>query len=222
MDKSIIIFDMDGTILNTLEDLTDSCNYILAKHEYPLRSLEEIRSFVGNGIPKLIERAFPSNTEQALLKTATKEFIDYYEEHSFIKTKPYDGIIELLKKLKEHGFMIAVNTNKVEPAAIDLCNKIFPNLFDIISGSKDSLPPKPAPDGIYEILNKANINKENAIFIGDSDVDLQTGFNAGLEVIGVSWVFKGIEFLKEKGAKHIAQNTQELYENILKITNYDL
>ena len=99
MDKSIIIFDMDGTILNTLEDLTDSCNYILAKYECPLRSLEEIRSFVGNGIPKLIERAFPQNTEQTLLKTATKEFIAYYEDHSLIKTKPYDGIIELLKKL---------------------------------------------------------------------------------------------------------------------------
>lgn len=219
MKNTIIIFDMDGTILNTLEDLTDSCNYILQKYNYPLRTIEEIRSFVGNGIPKLIERAFGNRANCDLLKTATKEFIDYYEEHSTIKTSPYEGIIELIKKLKSDGFVIAVNTNKIETAAIDLCDKYFPNLFDIISGSKEGLPPKPAPDGIFEILKKANISQDNAIFIGDSDVDLQTGFNANLEVIGVSWGFKGYEFLKQQGAKYIAQTTSELYEHIATITN---
>ena len=130
MSNKLVIFDLDGTLLNTIGDLAHCCNHMLSLRGLETHSYEQYCSFVGNGIPKLIERAFPSNTEQALLKTATKEFIDYYEEHSFIKTKPYDGIIELLKKLKEHGFMIAVNTNKVEPAAIDLCNKIFPNLFE--------------------------------------------------------------------------------------------
>lgn len=218
MKKSLVIFDMDGTILNTLEDLTDSTNYILNKYNKNTRSIEEVRMFVGNGIRKLVERAFGEDTEKTIIDCALKDFLEYYEEHSAIKTRPYDNIIEVLKKLKEQGFKIAVNTNKVEEAAIVLCDNYFTGIFDYISGNREGLPPKPAPDGIYEILEKAKVTKEEAIFIGDSDVDLQTGFNAGLEVIGVDWGFRGIEFLKQKGAKHVVLTPFELYEKILELS----
>ncbi len=217
MKYKLVVFDMDGTILNTLEDLTDSVNYTMEKMNFPTHSIDEVRNFVGNGIAKLIERSLPKNTEKLVFEKALEEFTKYYKTHSAIKTAPYDGINELLKKLKEKNIVTAVNTNKIEPAAIDLCNDYFPSLFDVIVGNKDGVPAKPAPDGIYEIVEKASelkkikINKNEIAYIGDSDVDLQTGINAGVDVIGVDWGFRGKEFLLQNGAPTVVMNTQELY-----------
>ena len=158
MKYSLAIFDMDGTILNTLDDMTDSLNVILEKYKLPLHTLDEVRFMVGNGIPKLIERAIEGGRENPDFDKILKDFIAYYEEHCAIKTAPYAGIPECIKKLREAGIKIAVNTNKVEPAAIALCDDYFPGLFDIISGSRPGMPPKPAPDGIYEILNRAGMD----------------------------------------------------------------
>ena len=209
-----IIFDMDGTILNTLDDMTDSLNVILEKYKLPLHTVDEVRFMVGNGIPKLIERAIEGGREHPDFDKILKDFIAYYEEHCAVKTAPYAGIPECIKALRAAGIKIAVNTNKVEPAAIALCDDYFPGLFDIISGSRPGMPPKPAPDGIYEILNRAAMDGksegERAVFIGDSDVDMQTGTNAGLDVIGVDWGFRGKKFLEEHGAKVIMMSAEEL------------
>lgn len=220
MKYSLVIFDMDGTILNTLDDMTDSCNVILKKHGMPLHTVEEIRFMVGNGIPKLIERAIPNGKNNSEFDAVLKEFLEYYEEHCAIKTAPYAGIPECIKNLREAGIKIAVNTNKIEPAAIALCDDYFPGLFDIISGSRAGMPPKPAPDGIYEILKRAGMDgkseNQKAVFIGDSDVDMQTGINAGLDVIGVDWGFRGKEFLREHGAEVVVMNAAELADYIIK------
>ncbi len=220
MKYSLAIFDMDGTILNTLDDMTDSLNVILEKYKLPLHTLDEVRFMVGNGIPKLIERAIEAGRQHPDFDNILKDFIAYYEDHCAVKTAPYEGIPECIKVLRAAGIKIAVNTNKVEPAAIALCDDYFPGLFDIISGSRPGMPPKPAPDGIYEILNRAGMDGKSegqkAVFIGDSDVDMQTGSNAGLDVIGVDWGFRGKKFLEEHGAKVIMMNPEELSELIIK------
>ena len=219
MKYSLAIFDMDGTILNTLDDMTDSLNVILEKYKLPLHTLDEVRFMVGNGIPKLIERAIPQGRENPEFDKILADFIVYYEEHCAIKTAPYAGIPECIKALRAAGIRIAVNTNKVEPAAIALCDDYFPGLFDIISGSRPGMPPKPAPDGIYEILNRAGMDGKSdgqkAVFIGDSDVDMQTGMNAGLDVIGVDWGFRGKDFLREHGAEVIMLSAEELAEYLV-------
>lgn len=221
MKYSLAIFDMDGTILNTLDDMSDSLNHILTLHNLQNHSLEEVKYMVGNGIPRLIERAIPNGKQNSKYEEILSQFIEYYENHCAIKTAPYDGIVECIKKIRQKGVKVAVNTNKIEPAAIALCNDYFPNLFDIISGSKKGMPPKPAPNGIYEILERAKMNlqdvKKNhsAVFIGDSDVDLKTGMNAGLDVIGVDWGFRGRKFLEENGAPRVVDNADELFELIV-------
>lgn len=217
---ALAIFDMDGTILNTIDDLADSLNVILERYSMPLHTVDQVRFMVGNGIPKLIERAIPNGRNNPKFDEILKEYIAYYEEHSAIKTRPYDGIVETVKALRKSGVKIAVNTNKVEAAALDLVAKYFPDCFDIVSGSRPGLPPKPAPDGVYEILKRAGIDGKSqgqkAVFIGDSDVDLQTGINAGLDVIGVDWGFRGKAFLLEHGATedNIVMKADELVEKI--------
>lgn len=213
MKYRLAIFDMDGTILNTLDDLADSTNHILEKYNFPLHSVEEIRFMVGNGIPKLIERALPAGTDEETFKKVLEDFLEYYREHSAIKTAAYPGIAELIKKLKSMGVITAVNTNKDEKAALTLCEDYFPGLFDIISGSRPGLAPKPCPDAVFEILSKAGLPKDTkkAVFIGDSDVDLQTGINAGLETIGVVWGFRGRKFLEENGARQIAEKPEDIF-----------
>ena len=220
MKYSLAIFDMDGTILNTLDDMTDSLNVILEKYKLPLHTVDEVRFMVGNGIPKLIERAVQGGREHPEFENILKDFLAYYEEHCAIKTAPYAGIVDCIKKLRQAGLKIAVNTNKVEPAAIALCDDYFPGLLDIISGSRPGMPPKPAPDGIYEILNRAGMDGKSdgqrAVFIGDSDVDMQTGMNAGLDVIGVDWGFRGKKFLEDHGAKVIMMSAEELSDYLVK------
>ena len=218
MKYSLAVFDMDGTILNTLDDMTDSLNTILKKFSLPLHTLDEVRFMVGNGIPKLIERAIPDGRENPLFEQVLSQFLSYYEEHCAEKTAPYDGIIDCIKILRKAGIKIAVNTNKIEDAAVALCDDYFPGLFDVISGSRPGMPPKPAPDGIYEILKRAGMDGKSegqrAVFIGDSDVDMQTGMNAGLDVIGVDWGFRGEAFLREHGAEVVVKTPLELAEKI--------
>ncbi len=218
----LAIFDMDGTILNTIDDLTDASNVLCRKYNFPEHTSNEFKFFVGNGIPKMIRRALPENVSEEIYNQILKEYIEYYSAHCAIKTAPYAGIVDCIKSLKKKGVIIAVNTNKVEEAAIDLCNQYFPECFDIISGSRPGVPVKPAPDGIFEILQKAGISKEEAqvsgtaCYIGDSDVDLQTGINSGLDFIGVDWGFRGKDFLIQNGAKTVVMNTKELTDLILK------
>ena len=222
MHYSLVIFDMDGTILNTIDDLTDASNYINQKYNFPQHTVEQFKFFVGNGIPKMIQRSLPADVAPELYEKILAEYIEYYGKHCAVKTAPYAGVVECIKKLRAAGIKIAVNTNKVESAAVELCNTYFPGCFDIISGSRPGVPPKPAPDGIFEILERAGISLETArhgapdntataCYIGDSDVDLQTGINSGLDFIGVDWGFRGRDFLLAHGAQKVVMDAEELF-----------
>ena len=207
---SVAVFDMDGTILNTLEDLSDSINYALKQNGLAEHSIEEVKKFVGNGLKKLVERAVPDSTPYQIQEKVFNTFNDYYKDHCSVKTKPYPGIPEILKNLKNRGIKIAVNSNKPDYGVKFLCDKHFNNLFDIALGIKDGLKVKPAPDTLNEILKQLNCPKEKAVYIGDSDVDIQTAQNAGVDCISVSWGFKNKEFLINQGAKNIAENAEQL------------
>lgn len=210
MKYKLAIFDLDGTILNTLDDLADSCNVILRKYGFPEHTNEEIKYMVGNGIPKLIERALPPQTDKKIFEKVLADYISYYDGHCAIKTAPYPGIVDAVKLMKSWGMRVAVNTNKVQAAAETLCKQYFPGLFDIVAGGAFDIPPKPAPDGVNKILTNEKLSPKDAVYIGDSDVDVQTGKNCGLAEIGVDWGFRGGEFLKAHGASTIVYNCQEL------------
>lgn len=214
MKYDLMIFDLDGTILNTLDDLADSCNEILKRNHFPVHTNEEIKYMVGNGIPKLIERALPTAVTKEEYQKVLKEFIDYYETHSAIKTAPYPQMVETLTALKQKGIKLAVNTNKLHEAAVELCKHYFPGIFDVISGGRLGQEPKPAPIGVNFILEKTGIPKNRAVFVGDSDVDIQTGKNSGIDAIGVAWGFRGEAFLREKGATNIVKICTELLSSI--------
>ncbi len=211
MRYKLVIFDMDGTILNTLEDLAYSVNYALNIEGYPLRSIDEVCCFVGNGIRKLIERSVPNGTEIQNIDKVHRRFTEYYTEHCADKTKPYDGIIELIDNLHKHGCKTAVVSNKADYAVKSLCNQYFDGKFDMAVGEQMPLyNKKPAPDLVNLVIEKLNVSACDAVYIGDSDVDIMTAANAGIECISVDWGFRSREFLIEKGAEKIVSNTSEL------------
>ncbi len=214
MKYKLAIFDLDGTILNTLDDLHDSVNYALSKNGFPNRTLDEVRTFVGNGIRKLIERAMP---QDAALEATDKVFSDfnyYYKLNSSNKTRPYDGINALISRLREFGVKTAVLTNKADYAAQDLCAEHFPNLFDYVAGEKRGVNRKPAPDGVINILKQLNIDKSDAVYIGDSEVDVMTAQNSELDHIIVTWGFRDREELIKAGAKVIADTPNDVLDII--------
>lgn len=215
MKYKAVIFDMDGTILNTLEDLKNATNYSLRQFGMPERSLEEVRMFVGNGIRKLVERAVPAGTPKEKIAQVFDVFLEYYEIHSADNTSPYPGILELVEKLKKSGIKTAVSTNKADVPAQELGREYFNGIFDLIVGQQDGLKVKPAPDSVNKILSILDIQKKDAIYIGDSDVDVQTAKNSGLDFIGVSWGFRGREFLEKNGAKNIVDNANEILDLVI-------
>lgn len=212
MKYKAVIFDMDGTILNTLEDLKNATNYSLRQFNMPERTLEEVRMFVGNGIRKLVERAVPAGTSAEKIDEILDVFLKYYEVHSADNTSSYPGIHELVEKLKAAGIKTAVSTNKADAPAQELGKEYFNGIFDLIVGQRDGLRTKPAPDSVNEILKILNIQKKDAVYVGDSDVDVQTAANSGLDFIGVSWGFRGRKFLQEKGAKNIVDSADEILD----------
>lgn len=212
MKYKAVIFDMDGTILNTLEDLKNATNYSLRQFNMPERTLEEVRMFVGNGIKKLVERAVPAGTSTEKIDEVLDVFLKYYEVHSADNTSSYPGIHELVEKLKAAGIKTAVSTNKADAPAQELGKEYFNGIFDLIVGQRDGLRTKPAPDSVNEILKILNIQKKDAVYVGDSDVDVQTAANSGLDFIGVSWGFRGRKFLQEKGAKNIVDSADEILD----------
>lgn len=208
----LAIFDMDGTILNTLEDLTDSTNYALRTHGMPERSIEEVRMFVGNGIGKLIKRAVVSGTSEEETEGVLATFKEYYGDHCAIKTRPYDGIVELLKNLKKKGFLTAVVSNKADFAVRSLVQDFYQGLFDAYVGEKEGIRRKPAPDSVNEVLQTLQIEAKDAVYIGDSDVDLETAKNSNMDCIAVEWGFRGHDFLVEHGATTLVQRPEQIEE----------
>ena len=215
MKYEAIIFDLDGTLLDTLEDLADSVNYVLQNNGYPARTLEEVRCFVGNGIRKLIERSVPNTISVPDIDKVHQEFISYYRDHCMIKTKPYDGVLSLLEKLQKAGCKTAVVSNKADYAVQILCETYFSDLLNLSLGERSGIPKKPAPDSVLYVLEQLNVKSEQAVYIGDSDVDILTARNSNMDEIIVSWGFRDYEFLKQQGAKVLVSSLNELEQILL-------
>lgn len=216
MNIKLVIFDLDGTLLNTLEDLADSTNFALSEFDYPTRTIDEIRSFVGNGVAKLIERAIPNGKNNQDFENCLTVFKEHYSKNKYNKTAPYNGIIELLRELKNTNYKIAVVSNKFDIAVKELCKKHFPNLIDIAIGENEAggIKKKPAPDTVLQALSILNIKPEHSIYVGDSDVDIITAKNSNMPCISVTWGFRNKEFLIEHGAKIINNTPKEIISTL--------
>ena len=214
MSYKIAVFDMDGTILNTLTDLTNATNHALRVFGYKEHSIDEVRFFVGNGMAKLIERAVPEGTPPDDQAKVREEFLRYYRIHSADETGPYDGIRELLERLKAAGVRTAVVSNKPDAAVKDLVRTYFDGLFDASIGDKEGQRTKPAPDMCNSIFAELHAGPEGGVYIGDSDTDILTARNSGLDEILVSWGFRGRAFLEDHGAKVICDTPEEVYRLI--------
>lgn len=211
--KKFVIFDLDGTLLNTLEDLKNSTNYALKKYGMPERSLQEVRKFVGDGVQKLIERAVVKNCDENIISECLNTFKENYSKNMYKNTAPYNGIINILKELKSNGVKIAVVSNKFDSAVKELCKKYFGELIDSAIGQSDNIPKKPFPDGVYKAMKEIGADFINTIYVGDSDVDVKTAKNAKLPCIGVTWGFRDRDNLA--GAEYIIDNPSEIL-NIIK------
>ena len=190
--KKLVIFDLDGTLLDTIADLAESTNHALKQLGYPTHDVETIRTFVGNGINKLLERALPlqEQTEEKVMLMRS-HFVPYYDAHNADLSSPYPSIVHLLEDLQGQGIMIAVASNKYQEATVKLVKHYFPMInFIEILGQREGINVKPDPSIVFDILKKANVNKEEVLYVGDSGVDMQTAINAGVDVVGVTWGFR--------------------------------
>lgn len=197
-----VIFDLDGTLLNTLLDLKDSTNYALRQFGYPERTLEEIRYFVGNGVRKLIERAVPAGAEN--VEECLAVFKEHYEKNMYNNTVCYNSIEMILRELRASGAKIGVVSNKFDLAVKELCEKYFSGLIDVAIGQGGEVLPKPSPFGVFKAMEELGVDKKSVIYVGDSEVDVETSKNADIPCIGVTWGFRGRAYLQ--GADFIIDN----------------
>ncbi|MCR5558221.1 MAG: HAD family hydrolase [Butyrivibrio sp.] len=197
-----VIFDMDGTLLNSIEDLTDSINFILDKHKLPTRTINEVMHMVGSGAAKLVERAIPLGRDNPKFQDILDDYKAYYFDHCNIKTGPYTNIIELLKELKARGYKMAIVSNKSMKAIQELKNQYFNDYIDVAVGVTEDVKRKPAPDECYVAIQEMGVNKEDCIYVGDSDVDHLTAVNTGLPCISCLWGFRTKEELLAAGAEN--------------------
>lgn len=210
--KRLVIFDLDGTLVNTLDDLADSVNFALSQLGYSTHEYGKFRYFVGNGIYKLIERALPEGCRDMETVNRVKEiFMKHYSEHCTCKSRPYPEIDELLQTLGDLGVKLAVASNKVHPAAVAVVEHFFGgNRFDCILGHRDGKPTKPAPDIVFDILESLDVKKADVLYVGDSGVDMQTAHNAGITAIGVTWGLRTREELEENDADYMIDKPLEI------------
>lgn len=213
-----IIFDLDGTLLNTLEDLADSANYTMEKMGFPTHSLEKFNYFVGNGVPKLLERCLPEDKRTPEnIEAARTIFAEYYNIHFADKTKPYEGVAELLDNLKKSGVKTAVASNKSDEFTQSIVKRFFGDTFDMVQGAKENVPKKPAPDIAFGIMEKLGASPENTYFAGDSNVDMFTAKNAGVAAIGCLWGFRTKDELLEGGADFLAEKPMDIFDILEKL-----
>lgn len=210
----LVIFDLDGTLLNSIDDLGDSCNYILEKHGFPLHPLEAYRFFVGNGVAKLVERALPEDKRDSqFVEKIRQEFVAYYSLHAEDKTAPYDGIMDLLKGLSSEEVMLAVASNKFIAGTTALVKKYFGDFkFVSVLGQREGIPVKPDPRIVYDIMETSEIGKDEILYIGDTATDMLTAANAGVKSVGVEWGFRPKSELIENGADYIVQKPQQILD----------
>ncbi len=209
MKQTGIIWDLDGTLLDTLQDLMDATNYALRSFGCPERDLEEIRRFVGNGAGLLIQRALPGTDHDPDWKAVFDCFHEYYDKHCRIKTVPYEGIMELLAQLKNQGYPMAVVSNKPDSAVKILSADYFGDLFTVTTGEVSGCPRKPAPDLVFRAADALGLTPKQCIYVGDSEVDVQTAKNADMRCISVLWGFRDEQFLKENGASCFCRKPED-------------
>ena len=207
-----VIFDLDGTLLDTLSDLHASVNYSLREHSFPERSLEEIRRFIGNGVIKLIERSVPTGTDKETEADCLAVFRKHYLEHMSDNTAPYAGVTDLLGRLREYGIKTAVVSNKLHSAVVGLCDDYFPDLLDCDLGVSDESERKPDPKNVFKAFDILSCDRDSTLYVGDSEVDVQTAKNADLKCVGVTWGFRDREELMGAGADYIIDTAQELLQ----------
>ncbi len=215
MKYTTVIFDLDGTLLDTLEDLMDAVNFVLGQHGYPLRTLQEIRRFVGNGAKKLMERSLPEGADTPQFDALLASFREYYNMHCEDKTHAYDGVPELMQQLQDAGCKLAIVSNKPDSAVQDLNKAYFCGYVEEAIGDQEGIRRKPEKDMVEYALAKLGSSKQEAVYVGDSEVDIQTAKNAGLACISVAWGFRDVAFLQESGADIIAETPQQVYEIIM-------
>lgn len=211
-----VIFDLDGTLLNTIDDLADAGNHVCTLHSWPTHTVDAFKLMVGNGIPKLVERFAPQGTSQEMLDQAYQEFMNWYGVHKEDKTAPYAGIPEVAKALREAGVSIAVLSNKADVMAGPVVEHYYPGIFPVVQGALPGLPTKPDPTLLYKLMERLGATREDTLFVGDSNVDIRTAKNGGLTGCGVLWGFRSREELEAAGADVIVSTPQELQDLILK------
>lgn len=205
-----VVFDLDGTLLNTLDDLADSVNFALESMKFPQRTIEEIRAFVGNGVKVLVHRSVPAGTNKNDEDKCLEIFKLHYLEHMYDKTRPYDGVIGLLQKLNNRGIKTAVVSNKLHTAVKALCEKYFSGLVDCAIGATNEEEKKPSPVNVKKALSVLNVDKAEAIYLGDSEVDIQTAKNAEIKFIAVTWGFRTKQQLIQAGAQTLIDSPEKL------------
>ncbi len=210
MPYQTAVFDLDGTLLDTLEDLYLATNAALERHSLPRQSRDEVRLFVGNGVEMLIRRAVPAGTDEKTTLAVLADFKTTYAAICEDHTKPYDGILDMLAALRERGIRVAVVSNKFDAATKKLCEKYFGDLVEVAIGERAGVRKKPAPDTVYEALKELGVTAEGAVYIGDSDVDIRTAENCGMECISVTWGLRDEKFLIENGAKALVDTPERL------------
>lgn len=209
--RNTVIFDLDGTLLNTLSDLTDSVNHVLSLHRFPSRTLQEVQSSLGNGVGYLIEHVLPEGKHNPLYETCIEEFESHYAKHMQNRTVPFDGILELLKNLSDNGYKLAIVSNKFDDAVKGLCKHFFSDYIQIAIGESKQIARKPAPDTVLKAIKELRSTREDAVYVGDSEVDIRTAANAEIPCISVTWGFRKKEFLKENGADCFAEEPADLW-----------
>lgn len=211
-----VIFDLDGTLLNTIGDLAGAGNWVCRKNGWPEHSLEEFMSMVGHGIPNLVSRFSPPEVQSPLFQMkALTDFNEYYSQHNMDLTKPYPGIVELLAQIKAEGIRMAVYSNKADQFSQEIIAHFFPGTFDFVLGKRKEFPVKPDPAGVKFVLEQLGAKREETLFVGDSSVDIQTAHHADLKACGVTWGFRSKESLIEAGADFLAEDAAALKQVIL-------
>ena len=214
MDTKLVIFDLDGTLLATIDDLAAATNHALQQNGYPAHERSAYRYFVGNGITRLVERALPeaARDEETVMRVR-RDFVDYYSEHNTDRTRPYPGIESLVGKIAERGVRMAVASNKYQAATAKLIDRYFPaGTFCVVLGQREGIEPKPDPTIVFDILCETGCKKTETLYVGDSKVDMLTAANSGLRSVGVTWGFRPRAELEEHGAKYIIDEPDRLLE----------
>ena len=209
-----LVWDLDGTLLNTIDDLADSVNFALSKYNQPNKTVAEVKKAVGNGVNKLIERCLENGKNNQYLTQILETFKEHYSKNSAVKTAPYPEICETLKELKTRGYKLAVVSNKFENAVVDLCQKYFPNTFDVIIGETPQIKRKPAPDMLFAALKLLKAQAQEIYFIGDSEVDIQTAQAAQIKCLSALWGFRSKDILLANGATEFLNTPKEIFDFI--------